>query len=124
MGARRLEYHLRFWRAARQGGWVLNCDIGIGMRRAAASLMLGWLVLLGPGADAQTSLIPPGHVKVSVEFRQAGQRAQSGIEVKGRGPGGTIVQVDPKGVTGSARVQVQESQRTIRQHVESFLLVQ
>jgi len=96
----------------------VNCDMAIGMRRAAASLMLGWLVLLGPGADAQTSLIPPGHVKVTVEFRQEGQRAQSGIA------GGTVVQVDPKGVTGSARVQVQESQRTIRQHVESFLLVQ
>jgi len=96
----------------------VNCDMAIGMRRAAASLMLGWLVLLGPGADAQTSLIPPGHVKVTVEFRQEGQRAQSGIA------GGTVVQVDPKGVTGSARVQVQESQRTIRQNVESFLLVQ
>ena len=96
----------------------MNCDMAIGMRRAAASLMLGWLVLLGPGADAQTSLIPPGHVKVTVEFRQEGQRAQSGIA------GGTVVQVDPKGVTGSARVQVQESQRTIRQNVESFLLVQ
>jgi hypothetical protein len=81
------------------------------MRRAAASLMLGWLVLLGPWADAQTSLIPPGHVKVTVEFRQEGQRAQRGIDVKGTGPGGTVVQVDPKGVTGSARVQVQESQR-------------
>jgi len=89
----------------------VNCDIAIGMRRAAAGLMLGWLVLLGPGADAQTSLIPPGHVKVRVEFRQEGQRAQSGIDVKGTGPGGTVVQVDPKGVTGSARVQVQESQR-------------
>ena len=100
------------------GGRVVNCDIAIGMRRAVASLMLGWLVLLGPGADAQTSLIPPGHVKVRVEFRQEGQRAQSGIA------GGTVVQVDPKGVTGSARVQVQESQRTIRQNVESFLLVQ
>lgn len=87
-------------------------------------LMLGWLVLLGPGADAQTSLIPPGHVKVRVEFRQAGQRAQSGIAVTGKGPGGPVIQVDPKGVTGSARVQVQESQRTIRQNVESFVLVQ
>jgi len=89
-------------------------------------LMLGWLVLLGPGADAQTSLIPvpPGHVKVTVEFRQAGQRAQSGVEVKGRGPGGPVVQVNPKGVTGSARVQVRESQQTIRRSVESFLLVQ
>ena len=86
-------------------------NFAIGMRGAAASLMLGWLVLLGPRADAQTSLIPPGHVKVRVEFRQAGQRAQRGIDVKGRGPGGTVVQVDPKGVTGSARVQVQESQR-------------
>ncbi len=86
--------------------------------------MLGWLVLVGPWADAQTSLIPPGHVKVSVEFRQEGQRAQRGIEVKGKGPGGTVIQVDPKGVTGSARVQVQESQRTVRRRVESFLLVQ
>ncbi len=44
------------------------------MRHAAAGLMLGWIVLLGPGTDAQTSLIPPppGHVKVTVEFRQAG----------------------------------------------------
>src|SRR3989304_4086089 len=92
--------------------------------KVTLGLMLGWLVLLGPGADAQTSLIPPGHVKVRVEFRQEGQRAQRGIDVKGTGPGGTVVQVDPKGVTGSARVQVQESQRTIRQHVESFLLVQ
>lgn len=94
--------------------------------KVTLGLMLGWLVLLGPGANAQTSLIPvpPGHVKVRVEFRQEGQRAQRGIDVKGTGPGGTVVQVDPKGVTGSARVQVQESQRTIRQHVESFLLVQ
>jgi Flp pilus assembly secretin CpaC len=92
----------------------------MGFGRAAAGLMLGWLVLLGPGADAQTSLIgpPPGHVKVTVEFRQAGQRTQSGIA------GGTVVQVDPKGVTGSARVQARESQQTIRQTVESFLLVQ
>ena len=88
--------------------------------KVTLGLMLGWLVLLGPWADAQTSLVPvpPGHVKVRVEFRQEGQRAQSGIA------GGTVVQVDPKGVTGSARVQVQESQRTIRQNVESFLLVQ
>ena len=94
--------------------------------RVILGLILGWLVLLGPGADAQTSLIPvpPGHVKVTVEFRQAGQRAQSGVEVKGRGPGGSVVQVKPKGVTGSARVQVQESQQTIRRSVESFLLVQ
>src|SRR3990172_2344310 len=88
--------------------------------KVTLGLMLGWLVLLGPWADAQTSLVPvpPGHVKVRVEFRQAGQRAKSGIA------GGTVIQVDPKGVTGSARVQVQESQRTIRQNVESFLLVQ
>lgn len=86
--------------------------------------MVGWLVLVGPQADAQTSLIPPGHVKVSVQFRQAGQRARSGIELKGKGPGGTVIRVDPKGVTGSAGVQVQESQRTVRRNVESFLLVQ
>ncbi len=102
----------------------MNCDIVIGMRRAAAGLMLGCLVLVGSWADAQTSLIPPGHVKVRVEFRQEGQRARRGIEVKGRRRGGTVIQVDPKGVTGSARVQVQESQRTTRRSVESFLLVQ
>ena len=32
---------------ARVGGRVVNRDIAIGMRRAAASLMLGWLVFLG-----------------------------------------------------------------------------
>jgi type II secretory pathway component GspD/PulD (secretin) len=84
------------------------------------ALMLWWLVLLGPGAHAQKSLIPvpPGHVKVTVEFRQAGRSTQGGMA------SGTVVQVDPKGVTGSARVQVHESQQTIRQNVESFLLVQ
>ncbi len=42
------------------------------MHRTAAGLMLGWLILLGPRTAAQTSLIPPppGHVKVTVEFRQ------------------------------------------------------
>jgi type II secretory pathway component GspD/PulD (secretin) len=76
-------------------------------------------------ADAQTSLVPPppGHVKVTVEFRQAGQSAQGGISVQGTGPSGTIIQVDPKGVTGSARVQVQDSQRTVRRSVGSFLMV-
>ncbi len=59
--------------------------------KVTLGLMLGWLVLLGPGADAQTSLIPPRHVKVRVEFRQEGQRAQRGIDVKGTGPGGTVV---------------------------------
>jgi hypothetical protein len=63
-------------------------------------------------------------VKVTVEFRQASQSTQGGIEVKGTGPGGTIIQVDPKGVTGSARAQVQESQRTVRRSVGSFLIVQ
>jgi len=96
------------------------------MRRAAFGLMLGLSLLLGPRLEAQTSLIPPppGHVKVTVEFRQAGQSIQGGGEVKGTGPGGTIIQVDPKGVSGSARVQVQESQRTIRRSVGSFLIVQ
>jgi hypothetical protein len=102
----------------------LNCDSALGMRWAAASLILGALVLVGPWADGQTSLIPPGHVKVTVEFRQEGQRAQRGIAVKGQGPGGTVIRVNPKGVTGSGRVQVQESHQTTRRNVESFLLVQ
>ena len=96
------------------------------MGRASLGLILGWLVLFGSWADAQTGLIPPppGHVKVTVEFRQAGQSTQGGVELKGTGPGGTVIQVDPKGVTGSARVQVQESQRTVRRSVGSFLIVQ
>ncbi len=96
------------------------------MRRASLGLILGWLVLFGSWADAQTGLIPPppGHVKVTVEFRQASQSTQGGIELKGTGPGGTVIQVDPKGVTGSARVQAQESQRTVRRSVGSFLIVQ
>ena len=42
------------------------------MRHAPAGLMLGWIVLLGPGTDARTRLIQPlpGYVKVTVEFRQ------------------------------------------------------
>ena len=93
------------------------------MRRASLGLILGWLVLFGSWADAQTGLIPPppGHVKVTVEFRQAGQTTQGGVELKGTGPGGPVIQVDPKGVTGSARVQVQEAQRTVRRSVGSFL---
>ena len=96
------------------------------MRRASLGLILGRLVLFGSWADAQTGLIPPppGHVKVTVEFRQAGQSTQGGVELKGTGPGGTVIQVDPKGVTGSARVQAQESQRTVRRSVGSFLIVQ
>ncbi len=96
------------------------------MRHTAVGLVLCWLIPLGLWAEAQPSLIspPPGHVKVTVEFRQAGQSAQGGISVQGTGPGGTIIQVDPKGVTGSARVQVQESQRTVRRSVGSFLIVQ
>jgi len=96
------------------------------MHRTEAGLILGCIVLCGSWAEAQTSLIPPppGHVKVTVEFRQAGQSAQGGISVQGTGPDGTIIQVDPKGVTGSARVQIQESQRTVRRSVGSFLIVQ
>ena len=96
------------------------------MRPVTTGLVLGWFVLFAARAEAQTSLIPPppGHVKVTVEFRQAGQSAQGGASVQGTGPGGTIIRVDPKGVTGSARVQVQESQRTVRRSVGSFLIVQ
>ncbi|MBI4736118.1 MAG: hypothetical protein HY766_08660 [candidate division NC10 bacterium] len=52
------------------------------MRRAAVGLIGAWLVVAGGGrADAQTSLIPPppGHVKVTVEFRQVSQSTQGGI---------------------------------------------
>jgi Flp pilus assembly secretin CpaC len=96
------------------------------MRHAAAGLIASWLLVAGVWAGAQTSLIPPppGHVKVTVEFRQVSQNSQGGVSVQGTGPGGTIVQIDPQGVTGSARVQIQESQRTVRRSVGSFLLIQ
>lgn len=96
------------------------------MRHAAAGLTASWLLLAGAWVGAQTSLIPPppGHVKVTVEFRQVSQNSQGGVSVQGTGPGGTIVQIDPQGVTGSARVQIQESQRTVRRSVGSFLLIQ
>jgi hypothetical protein len=55
---------------------------------------------------------PPGNVKVTVEFRQAGQSLQSG----------TIVQGGPRGARGSA--QLQETQRLTRRSVGSFLLIQ
>jgi hypothetical protein len=78
------------------------------MRHAAAGLIASWLLVAGVWAGAQTSLIPPppGHVKVTVELRQAGQSSQGGVSVQGTGPGGTIIQVDPQGVSGSARVQI------------------
>ncbi|OGB88561.1 MAG: hypothetical protein A3H39_03465 [candidate division NC10 bacterium RIFCSPLOWO2_02_FULL_66_22] len=97
------------------------------MRRAVVVLVGAWFVVGGgEWAGAQTSLIPPppGHVKVTVEFRQVSQSTQGGITTQGTGPGGTIIQVEPKGVMGSARVQIQESQRTVRRSVGSFLLVQ
>jgi Flp pilus assembly secretin CpaC len=96
------------------------------MRHAAAGLTASWLLLAGVWAGAQTSLIPPppGHVKVTVEFRQVSQNSQGGVSVQGTGPGGTIIQVDPQRVSGSARVQLQESQRTVRRSVGSFLLIQ
>ncbi len=80
--------------------------------------MTAWaLVAVGAGwADAQTGLIPvpPGNVKVTVEFRQAGQSLQTG----------TLVQGGPRGARGSAQVQPQETQRITRRNVGSFLLVQ
>lgn len=95
------------------------------MRRIVVGVIIAWPLIAGPWAGAQTSLIPPppGHVKVTVEFRQVSQSTQGGITTQGTGPGGTVIQVDPKGVTGSARVQIQESQRTVRRSVGSFLLV-
>ena len=96
------------------------------MRELLWCLAAGALLTGAWGAEAQTSLIPPppGNVKVTVEFRQAGQSLQSGTAVQGTGPGGTIVQVGPRGVRGSAQVQVQETQRLSRRSVGSFLLIQ
>ncbi|HYB74422.1 MAG TPA: hypothetical protein VED18_13700 [Candidatus Sulfotelmatobacter sp.] len=90
--------------------------------------MTAWaLVAAGAGwADAQTGLIPtpPGNVRVTVEFRQAGQSLQGGTIVQGTGPGGTFVQGGPRGTRGSAQVQLQETQRITRRNVGSFLLIQ
>jgi type II secretory pathway component GspD/PulD (secretin) len=96
------------------------------MRRTAALLIVATVLGGAPGVRAQASLIPPppGHVRVTVEFRQASGAAQGGIAVQGTGPSGTVIQVDPGGVTGSARVQVQETQRTVRRTSGSFLIVQ
>ncbi len=96
------------------------------MRTSLWCLTAGAVLAGAWGAEAQTSLIPPppGNVKVTVEFRQAGQSLQSGTVVQGTGPGGTIVQVGPRGVRGSAQVQVQETQRLTRRSVGSFLLIQ
>lgn len=52
------------------------------MRRAAVGVIGAWLVVAGGSwVGAQTSLIPPppGHVKVTVEFRQVSQSTQGGI---------------------------------------------
>lgn len=78
------------------------------------------------GTAAQTSVIPPppGNVKVTVEFRQAGQSLQGGTVVQGTGPGGTIVQAGPRGLRGSGQVQVQEIRQLTRRSVGSFLLIQ
>lgn len=96
------------------------------MRPAIPWIAAGLQILMVALAHAQTGLIPPppGNVKVTVEFRQAGQSVQTGAAVQGTGPGGTIVQVGPRGVRGSGQVQVQESHRVTRQSVGSFLFIQ
>ena len=94
------------------------------MRYIMAGFLGAWAAITVASVAAQTSLIapPPGHVKVTVEFRQATQSGETGISAQGSRPGGTIIQVDPRGVTGSARIQLQEAQRTVRRSVGSFLL--
>lgn len=96
------------------------------MRGVLWSLTAGALLAGAWGAAAQTSLIPPpaGNVKVTVEFRQAGQSLQGGTVVQGTGPGGTIVQIGPRAVRGSGQVQVQETRQLTRRSVGSFLLIQ
>lgn len=96
------------------------------MQRVLRLIVVAAFFAGAPALHAQTSLIPPppGNVKVTVEFRQAGQSVQGGAVVQGTGPGGTIVQVGPRGVRGSGQLQVQESQRITRQSVGSFLFIQ
>ncbi len=95
-------------------------------RSVRGTMAVAWLVVGTGWAAAQTSLIPtpPGNVKVTVEFRQAGQSVQGGTVVQGTGPGGTVVQAGPRGVRGSAQVQVQETQRFTRRSVGAFVLIQ
>lgn len=95
------------------------------MRYLIAGIAVFCMLISGARVESQ-SLIPPppGNVKVTVEFRRTGQTTQSGGDVRGTGPGGTIVQVTPQGVRGSAQVRAQESQQRVRQTVVSFLFVQ
>ncbi|MEI8188526.1 MAG: hypothetical protein WCI75_02275 [candidate division NC10 bacterium] len=95
------------------------------MRCLIAGIAVFCMLISGARVEGQ-SLIPPppGNVKVSVEFRRTGQTTQSGGDLRGTGPGGTIVQVTPQGVRGSAQVRLQESQQRVRQTVASFLFVQ
>ena len=94
------------------------------MRPAIPWVAAGLQIVAVALAGAQTGPIPvpPGNVKVTVEFRQAGQSLQGGTIVQGTGPGGTIVQGGSRGARGSA--QVQETQRLTRRSVGSFLLIQ
>lgn len=96
------------------------------MRLAEWGLALGPILLGAAWALAQTSLIPPppGHVKVTVEFRQAGQSTQGGAVVQGTGSEGTIIQAGPRGITGTVRGQAGETQRITRRSTGSFLLIQ
>lgn len=95
------------------------------MRCLIAGIAVFCMLISGARVESQ-SLIPPppGNVKVTVEFRRTGQTTQSGGDLRGTGPGGTIIQVTPQGVRGSAQVRAQESQQRVRQTVASFLFVQ
>ncbi|MCX5735604.1 MAG: hypothetical protein NTW68_14960 [candidate division NC10 bacterium] len=95
------------------------------MRCLIAGIAVFCMLISGARVEGQ-SLIPPppGSVKVSVEFRRIGQRTQGGADLRGTGPGGTIVQVSPQGVRGSAQLRVQESQQRVRQTAGSFLFIQ
>lgn len=81
---------------------------------------IGILLLLPSPGPAQTAPArEPPLVKVTVEFRQAGQGTQSGAA----GSGQIIIQ-RPGGVTGSGAIQLQEQYRRTRQSTGMFLLVQ
>lgn len=96
------------------------------MQHGTLGLATGLLLGGAAWAHAQVSLIPPppGHVKVTVEFRQAGQSSQGGIVIQGTGPRGTIIQAGPRGVTGTVRGQAQDTQQITRRSTGSFLLIQ
>jgi type II secretory pathway component GspD/PulD (secretin) len=76
--------------------------------------------------EAGTLPVPSasGNIKITFGFQRLETSSGGGAGIQGTGPGGTVIQVGPSGVSGSARVYAGESQRRTRQTGTSFILVQ